>query len=192
MPRKAKKQKSRGVVDTNVLVADISGFRKPYVRGKNTSADVLYKWAEKGNFVWLVTEDILDEYKEVLKRLRVRSTLIGAVINLIRERAEPVNVHASFEISPDPKDDPFCLCSEEGNADFIVTLNPKDFPQERLRTRRLRTQIERRCEARAGPTCVITGFAFSKIDGIGNAQGPPNFPILARWRALNFLPFNGF
>ncbi len=95
MSRKAKKQKSRGVVDTNVLVAGISGFRKPYVRGKNPSADVLDKWAEKGNFVWLVTEDILDEYKEVLKRLRVRSTLIGAVINLIRERAEPVNVHAS-------------------------------------------------------------------------------------------------
>ena len=61
MPRKAKKQKSRGVVDTNVLVAGISGFREPYVRGKNTSADVLYKWAEKGSFVWLVTEDILDE-----------------------------------------------------------------------------------------------------------------------------------
>ena len=71
MSRKAKKQESRGVVDTNVLVAGISGFRKPYVRGKNTSADVLFKWAEKGNF-WLVTEDILDEYKEVLKRLRVR------------------------------------------------------------------------------------------------------------------------
>jgi hypothetical protein len=98
LSRKAKKRKSRGVVDTNVLVAGISGFRKPYVLGKNTSADVLYKWAEKGNLVWLVTEDILDEYKEVLKRLGVRSTLIGAVINLIRERAEPVNVHASFEI----------------------------------------------------------------------------------------------
>jgi hypothetical protein len=42
----------------------------------------LHKWAEKGNFVWLVTEDILDEYKEVLKRLGVRATLIGAVINL--------------------------------------------------------------------------------------------------------------
>jgi hypothetical protein len=24
----------------------------------------LYKWAENGNFVWLVTDDILDEYKE--------------------------------------------------------------------------------------------------------------------------------
>jgi predicted nucleic acid-binding protein len=93
------------------------------------------KWAEKGNFVWLVTDDILDEYKEILRRLGVRPNLIGAVINLIRERAEQVNVHASFEISPDPKDDPFCLCSEEGNADFIVTLNPKDFPQERLKAK---------------------------------------------------------
>jgi hypothetical protein len=70
---------------------------------------VLYKWAEKGNFVWLVTEDILDEYKEVLKRLRVPSTLIGAVINLIRERAERVNVHASFEISPDPRKHARCF-----------------------------------------------------------------------------------
>jgi len=43
------------VVDTNVLVAGVSGFRKTYVRGKNPSADVLFKWAEKGNFVWLVT-----------------------------------------------------------------------------------------------------------------------------------------
>ena len=60
MSRKAKKQMSRGVVDTNVLVAGISGLRKPYVRGKNPSADVLDKWPEKGNFVWLVTEDILD------------------------------------------------------------------------------------------------------------------------------------
>jgi hypothetical protein len=57
------------------------------------------------------------------------------VINLIPERAEHVGVHASFEISPDPTDDPFRICSKEGNADFIVTLNPNDFPQERLRAR---------------------------------------------------------
>jgi rRNA-processing protein FCF1 len=56
------------VIDTSVLLAGISGFREPYVQGKNPSADLLYKWAEKNNFVWLLTEDILDEYKEVLKR----------------------------------------------------------------------------------------------------------------------------
>ena len=135
MPPKGKKRRPRGVVDTSVLVAGISGFRKPYVRGKSPSADLLHRWAAKHDFVWLVTEDILDEYKEVLKRLGVRPNLIGSVINLIRERAEQVGVHASFEISPDPEDDPFCLCSEEGSADFIVTLNPKDFPQARLRAR---------------------------------------------------------
>jgi predicted nucleic acid-binding protein len=130
---KGSNRKRRGVVDTSVLVGGISGFRKPYVRGKNLSADLLYRWAERGDFVWLVTEEILDEYKEVLKRLGVRPNLIGTVINLIRERAEVVDVRASDEISPDPKDDPFCRCSEEGNADFIVTLNSKDFPQERLK-----------------------------------------------------------
>ena len=119
MPLKASSRKPRVVVDTNVLVACVSGFREPFVRGRNASADVLHRWAEKGNFIWLITEDILDEYKEVLKRLRVRSYLIGRVINLIGERAEEVKVRSSIEISHDPKDDPFCLCAEQGRADFI-------------------------------------------------------------------------
>ena len=101
--------------------------------GRNPSADVLHDGLSENNFIWLVTEDILDEYKEVLKRLRVRPNLIGKVINLIRERAEGVKVRSSSEISPDPDDNPFCLCSEQGKADFIVTLNPKDFPEDRLK-----------------------------------------------------------
>src|ERR1700730_6716313 len=84
--RRGKKRTPRGVVDTSVLVGGISGFRRPYGPGKNPSADLLYRWVEKRNFVWLVTQDILDEYKEVLKRLGVRSNLIGTVVNPIRER----------------------------------------------------------------------------------------------------------
>ena len=42
---------------------------------------------------------------------------------------------SSAEISPDPKDDVFCLCAESGDADFVVTLNPKDFPEERLKSK---------------------------------------------------------
>lgn len=123
------------MVDTSVLVAGVSGFREPFVSGRNPSADVLHRWAEQNNFVWLVTEDILEEYKEVLKRLHVRPNLIGRVVNLIRERAEEVKVHASAQISPDPKDDAFCLCAEFGKADFVITLNPKDFPQEHLKSK---------------------------------------------------------
>jgi hypothetical protein len=54
------------VVDTSVLVAGIAGFREPFAPGRNPSADVLQKWAEKDTFIWLITEDILDEYKDVL------------------------------------------------------------------------------------------------------------------------------
>jgi predicted nucleic acid-binding protein len=132
LPPKARSRKPRVVVDTSVLVAGVSGFRESFVQGRNASADVLHRWAEKNYFVWVITEDILDEYKEVLKRLRVRPSLIGRVVNLIREWAEQVKVRSSIEISPDPKDDPFCFCAEHGRADFIVTLNPKDFPEDRL------------------------------------------------------------
>ena len=58
-----------------------------------------------------------------------------ASFNLIRERAEQVKVRSSVEISLDPADDPFCLCSEQETADFIVTLNPKDFPEDRLKAK---------------------------------------------------------
>jgi len=135
LPPKARRRKPRVVVDTSVLVAGISGFRVPYISGRVPSADILHKWAEKESFTWLVTEDILDEYKKVLKRLHVRSHLIGRVINLIRERAEEIKVRPSAGVSPDPKDDPFCLCAEEGEAELIVTLNPKDFPPGRLKAR---------------------------------------------------------
>jgi hypothetical protein len=48
-------------------------------------------------------------------------------------RAEDVPEAAGNEISPDPDDEPFCTCAEMGKADFIATLNPADFPQQRLR-----------------------------------------------------------
>jgi uncharacterized protein len=135
LPQKAKKRKRRAVIDTSVLVAGISGFREPFVPGRNPNADVLHRWGDRNSFVWLVTEDILDEYKEALKRLGVRPSLIGKVINLIRERAEDVKAHTSAQISLDPKDDAFCRCAESGDADFVVTLNPKDFPEERLKSK---------------------------------------------------------
>jgi predicted nucleic acid-binding protein len=116
-------------------VAGVTGFREPFVPGRNPSADILHEWVWRNNFVWLITEDILDEYKQVLKRLEVRPDRIGTLINLVRERAEVVKVRSLPEISPDPGDDAFCLCAESGNAHFIVTLNPKDFPQARLKAK---------------------------------------------------------
>ena len=121
------------MIDTSVLLAGVSGFRDQFVAGKNASADLLHKWAEKNNFIWLLTEDILDEYKEILKRLHVRPNQIGRLVNLLRERAELVALRSAPGISPDPKDDPFCLCANQGKANFLVTLNLKDFPPNLLK-----------------------------------------------------------
>jgi predicted nucleic acid-binding protein len=120
------------VIDTSVVVAGISGFRAQYRAGRNPSADLLHRWADKNTFVWLLTEDILDEYKQVLKRLRVRPSQIGRLVNLIRERAQLIEVRSASGISPDPKDDPLCLCANQASADFLVTLNLTDFPQKQL------------------------------------------------------------
>jgi predicted nucleic acid-binding protein len=80
---------------------------------------------------WLA-RTLFSEYKEVLTRLGVRRNLVGEVINLLREEAEFVEVRATSDASPDPDDNPFCACAEQGKATFIATLNQKDFPQKKL------------------------------------------------------------
>jgi hypothetical protein len=82
--------------------------------------------------VWLVSRDILEEYTDVLRRLGVKRSTVGRVVNLLAEGAERVRDSPAAGLSPDPGDEPFCSCAESGAADFLVTLNPKDFPQHRL------------------------------------------------------------
>jgi predicted nucleic acid-binding protein len=133
-----KRKRPRGVVDTSVLVAGIAGFKSTEIAPKNPSANLLRDWIEEDTFVWLANDEILLEYKRVLGKLGVRRPLIGKIINLLREEAELVPASALPNISPDPGDDPFCGCAEIGRADFIVTLNPKDFPQALLSARIIR------------------------------------------------------
>lgn len=85
-----------------------------------------------GTFTWLVTEEILSEYKGVLSRLGVRRNLVGEIINLLREEAEFVTIRSEVNLSPDPADNAFCACAEQGRASFIATLNRKHFPQKNL------------------------------------------------------------
>jgi predicted nucleic acid-binding protein len=87
---------------------------------------------DRRSFVWLVSKDILDEYRDVLPRVGVRRATVGRVVNLLAEDAELITSARSRGLSPDPGDEPFCACAEDGDADFIVTLNPSDFPQNRL------------------------------------------------------------
>ena len=70
MPPKPRNRKQRTVVDTNVRVAVISGFRVQYIAGRIPSAYLLHRWADGEHFVWLYSEDILAERMEALKVCR--------------------------------------------------------------------------------------------------------------------------
>ena len=117
-----------------MLVAGIAGF-KSWRAVENPSASFLRDWIEHATFTWLVSEDIVSEYKEVLTRLGVRRNIVGEVINLLREEAEFVDVRITSNASPDPDDNTFCACAEQGRATFIATLNEKDFPEKKLRAK---------------------------------------------------------
>jgi hypothetical protein len=70
---------------------------------------------------------------QVLERLHVRSA--QGIVALIREQGQFVRVTKRISELPDRDDAPFCECAESANADFIVTLNPSDFPQNKLKTK---------------------------------------------------------
>ena len=137
MSRKVRRA-PRGVVDTSVVIAGAAAFRGIPLHPETESGKLLLRWIEEGHFQWLYTEEIVDEYKEILKRFNVRPVVIGRFINLLREEGVSVRIRKSKSISPDPTDDPFCACAERGNASFLVTLNPRDFPQQRLAAKVIR------------------------------------------------------
>ena len=153
-----RKDRPKGVIDTSVLIAGIAGLKLNVESLRNPSAELLRDWLEHGTFIWLLSEEILQEYKAVMRRLGVRRNLIGKIVNLLREGAEFVQVPATAGISPDPADDPFCACAELMNAAFLVTLNPRDFPQKKLRTKvigpgtALPTTAPRRSRGNASPS----------------------------------------
>ena len=133
-PTRRKRPRRRGVVDTSVLVAGIAGFKRD-VEPANASAMLLRDWVENDTFTWIMTAEILEEYAAVLAALRVRPSVIGRVINLLREEAEWIEPRRTVEADPDPGDSAFWTCADAAGADFVVTLNRRDFPQARLKAR---------------------------------------------------------
>jgi predicted nucleic acid-binding protein len=100
---------------------------------------LLAAWTDAPTFVWLLTEEILSEYVEVLERLRVRSA--RRIVALIREQGQLVRILKKIPDLPDRDDAPFCVCAESADADFIVTLNPSDFRQSRVLPRKLLKEL---------------------------------------------------
>ena len=78
----------------------------------------------------IVSENILAEYEEVLRRprLKISSARIERVLFTIRKTSTVVRSTRTLAISRDESDNRFYECDEAGKADYLITGNTKHFP----------------------------------------------------------------
>lgn len=124
-----RKKRLRLVIDTMAVIRGARALRQKPPAPKTPELLLILSWIEdERSFDWLFSETILEEYREVLRRLKVPRNAVGRFINLLREAGVLVEVTGRGEYSPDPKDDPFYHCAIEGDGEYIVTDNTRDFP----------------------------------------------------------------
>lgn len=131
-----RRQLGRVVVDTSVVIRAARAFRQQPPEPNTPELRLVLAWRDDPEvFTWLYTQEILTEYREILRRLKVPRNAAGRFINLLAQGGEEVIEPATGEFSPDPKDDPFYHCALGGDADYIITDNVRDFPPVRNRKR---------------------------------------------------------
>ncbi len=112
----------KAVVDTNVLV---SGLLKQGTPPAEVIADVV-----AGMLVVLYDRRILDEYRDVLARPKfaIDPGKANAILEfIIGEGAEVPDARFAGQL-PDPDDQAFADVASTGEADLLITGNPKHFP----------------------------------------------------------------
>jgi putative PIN family toxin of toxin-antitoxin system len=106
----------RIVIDTNVLISAILRDRKP-------EAVILFV-VSNPDIEWIVTPDISDEYKNVLRRpkFRLPSNILNHWTKLIDSATTVITEKSPAIIFPrDQKDAIFLECALIGDADFLIT-----------------------------------------------------------------------
>ncbi len=91
----SRRREGRVIVGTSAVISGIAAFKGSFVEGRTDSGDLLYHWLIRGRFAWLVTTEILEEYREVANRPRARRSIAGRLINLLKEELEEVVVQGS-------------------------------------------------------------------------------------------------
>jgi putative PIN family toxin of toxin-antitoxin system len=108
----------RIVADTNILV---SAILKP--------KGIFSRHLRRGSFLLLVSDSLLKELADVLRRPQLRSKYnltpeyIHAYLQLLRSRSEHIIVTETIHACRDEDDNKFLEIAVSGNADFLVTYD---------------------------------------------------------------------
>ncbi|MBQ3617059.1 MAG: putative toxin-antitoxin system toxin component, PIN family [Bacteroidales bacterium] len=118
----------RIVLDTNALVASLSRRGQYYA---------VWNGLQEGKYTLCISNEILDEYIEIIGRLMTPS-IAENVADLLLKSENVELIHPHFRlgiITADPDDNKFVDCAFAANATYIVSddthyeiLNTIDFP----------------------------------------------------------------
>ncbi len=111
------KQKTKIVIDTNILVASLFG---------DTSKKIIELWLS-GEIQLCISEPITGEYLEILRRFTFKDKEMIARIKVALERKD----NACFIQRPkekewiheDPEDNKFIACALALNADYVISTD---------------------------------------------------------------------
>ncbi|MBU2614490.1 MAG: putative toxin-antitoxin system toxin component, PIN family [Elusimicrobia bacterium] len=104
----------RVVIDTNILISSLWGG-KP--------RQIIDLW-DKGDIVLVVSQDILNEYFEVLNRFSLSEEDIEDITILFSNSEKAIVIKPKVKhqtLKNDPDDEKFVDCAIEGGAQFIIS-----------------------------------------------------------------------
>ena len=104
----------RIVIDTNVIASAVFFGGQPYR---------LLHCIMEGQVDVVASEEIVDEYEEIVLRLKQKYPSIRTRIPLsdILARFEIIRVNSDIHVSRDPDDDKFISCAVDGKCIYIVS-----------------------------------------------------------------------
>ena len=112
----------RVVIDTNILVSAAIAGRKP--------ASIITWIINQPDYEWVVSEEILAEYQEVLSRGKLKLTDVQKErwFDLIQDSTKLIDISIEIDFPRDQKDAKFIACALSANADFLIT-GDRDFTE---------------------------------------------------------------
>jgi putative PIN family toxin of toxin-antitoxin system len=119
----------QAVLDTNVLLSAL--------RSRNGASFEIMDRFDRGEFILLLSNTVLAEYEEVLKRelpsLGFSLAAVDAFLDELCLKARLCQVSAAWKPSlPDADDEAIAQLAIEVRTDYLVTHNVRHFPPDRL------------------------------------------------------------
>ncbi len=108
------------VLDTNVLIANYLSFNP-----SSASSTVIRLWRNERRLQLIVSEEIVQEYLEIMQRLGIEEHRLLKFRQRLEQRSTVtwVKPARSYNLSRDPDDNLFLDVARSGKVEFLVTLD---------------------------------------------------------------------